>query len=346
MIVVRTPLRVSFFGGGTDHQAWLSRSESGAVLSTTIDKYIYVQLRRLPALFEFNYRVAWGMLEEVKTINEIQHPVVREMLRHYAEDIDHASGYEVIYNADLPSKTGLGSSSAFTVSLLNAYFGNREKLCSKSFLAREAIHLEQDILKETVGCQDQIAAAYGLNRIDFQSDGRFLVTPLHIMAARREELESSLMLFFTGFTRSANEIEKLKVAQYHDKTAQLRAIYEMVGEGEKILLDHGRPIAEFGELLHYAWCQKRQLDESVSNAFIDESYNAGLSGGALGGKLLGAGGGGFLLMFAPPSKHDAVKKAMAKLPFVPFRFERQGSSVLLYDPELASNYLTAKSRIE
>lgn len=346
MIIVRTPLRVSFFGGGTDHPAWFSRNEPGAVLSTTIDKYIYVQLRRLPALFEFNYRVAWGKLEEVKTINEIQHPVVREMLRHYVEEIDYASGYEVIYNADLPSKTGLGSSSAFTVSLLNAYFGNRERFCSKAFLAREAIHIEQGILKETVGCQDQIAAAYGgLNRIDFEADGQFAVKPINITAARRKELESSLMLFFTGFTRSADSIEKLKIARYADKTAELRSIYAMVDEGERILVNKNRPIGEFGELLHHAWSEKRRLDESVSNAFIDESYEAGVAAGALGGKLLGAGGGGFLLMFAPPEKHEAVKAAMEKLPFVPFQMERHGSSVVLYDPELTSNYLTATARV-
>ena len=345
MIVVRTPLRVSFFGGGTDHPTWFSRPERGAVLSTTIDKYIYVQLRRLPALFEFNYRVAWGMLEEVNTINEIQHPVVREMLRHYAEDEDHASGYEVIYNADLPSKSGLGSSSAFTVSLLNAYFGNREKLCSRGFLAKEAIHIEQEILKETVGCQDQIATAYGgLNRIDFASDGDFAVTPVHISGSRRAELEASLMLFFTGFTRSADAIEKLKVARYADKTAELRAMYHMVGEGESILLDQNRNIGDFGDLLHHAWSEKRRLDESVSNAFIDERYEAGIAAGALGGKLLGAGGGGFLLMFAPPEKHAAVKAAM-NIPFVPFHMEKQGSSVILYNPELASNYVTAPARI-
>jgi D-glycero-alpha-D-manno-heptose-7-phosphate kinase len=346
MIVVRTPLRVSFFGGGTDHPRWFSRPEPGAVLSTTIDKYIYVQLRRLPALFDFNYRVAWGMLEEVKTINEIQHPVVREMLRHYAEDRDHATGYEVIYNADLPSKTGLGSSSAFTVSLLHAYFGNLEKLCSKAFLAREAIHIEQDILHETVGCQDQIAAAYGgFNRIDFASNGEFTVTPLRITTARRTELESSLMLFFTGFTRSADSIEKLKVARFNDKTAELRSIYGMVDEGERILHDATRPIGEFGELLGHAWNEKRRLDESVSNSFIDESYEAGIKAGALGGKLLGAGGGGFLLMFAPPEKQQAVKAAMAKLPYVPFCMERQGTSVVLYDPELTSNYMTATARV-
>lgn len=345
MIIVRTPLRVSFFGGGTDHPAWFTGPEPGAVLSTTIDKYIYVQMRRLPALFDFNYRVAWGMLEEVNTISEIQHPVVREMLRNYAEADDCASGYEVIYNADLPSRTGLGSSSAFTVALLHAYFGNREKMCSNAFLAKEAIHIEQDLLKETVGSQDQIAAAYGgLNRIDFASDRSFTVKPLGISAGRRAQLDNSLMLFFTGFTRSADAIEKLKIARYNDKTAELRAIYGMVQEGENILLDANRNIGEFGELLHHAWSEKRRLDESVSNAFIDERYEAGIAAGALGGKLLGAGGGGFLLMFAPPEKQAAVKAAM-KLPYVPFRMERNGSSVVLYNPELDTNYLTAPARI-
>lgn len=342
MIIVRSPLRVSFFGGGTDHPAWFKRGEPGAVLSTTIDKYIYVQLRRLPAVFDFNYRVAWGMLEEVKSLNEIQHPVVREVLRHYATQCD--SGYEVIYNADLPSKTGLGSSSAFTVSLLHAYLGNLERLCSKSFLAREAIRVEQDLLKETVGCQDQIAAAYGgLNRIDFSNDGNFRVSPVQVTSARRLELESHLMMFFTGFTRSAEEIEQKKVARFDDRTQELRTMYSMVEEGERILLDHGRPIAEFGELLHQAWTVKKKLGPCVSNDQIDRNYTAAREAGAIGGKLLGAGGGGFLLMFVPPARHAAVQLAMSDLIHVPFSMERHGTSVVLYNPELTSNYLAAKS---
>jgi D-glycero-alpha-D-manno-heptose-7-phosphate kinase len=342
MIIVRSPLRVSFFGGGTDHPAWFRRGEPGAVLSTTIDKYIYVQLRRLPAVFDFNYRVAWGMLEEVKSLNEIQHPVVREFLRQYATQDD--SGYEVIYNADLPSKTGLGSSSAFTVSLLHAYFGNLERLCSKSFLAREAIRVEQELLKETVGCQDQIAAAYGgLNRIDFSSDGDFRVSPVQVNSARRHELESHLMMFFTGFTRSAESIEQKKVARFDDRAQELRNIYGMVEEGEKILLDHGRPIADFGDLLHQAWTEKKKLDACVSNDVIDRNYAAARDAGALGGKLLGAGGGGFLLMFVPPARHEAVRAAMSELIHVPFAMERNGTSVVLYNPELTSNYLAAKS---
>jgi D-glycero-alpha-D-manno-heptose-7-phosphate kinase len=345
MIIVRSPLRVSFFGGGTDHPSWFNRPEPGAVLSTTINKYIYVQLRRLPAVFDFNYRIAWGMLEEVKTINEIQHPVVREMLRHYA-GANQETGYEIVYNADLPSKTGLGSSSAFTVSLLHAFFGNRERLCSKVQLAREAIFVEQQLLKETVGCQDQIAAAYGgFNRIDFSPDGNHRVTPLRVGVARQAELESSLMMFFTGFTRSAEDIERRKVAKFKDRTGELRRMYEMVNEGERIVLDPSRPIADLGDLLHQAWMAKRSLDESVSNAMIDERYEAALKAGALGGKLLGAGGGGFLLMFVPPDRRPAVMAAMKGLSHVPLRMERDGTTVVLYNPELTSNYIPAVAKV-
>lgn len=344
MIIVRSPLRVSFFGGGTDHPSWFDRPEPGAVLSTTIDKYVYVQLRRLPAVFDFNYRIAWGVLEEVETLNQIRHPVVREALRHYAAEDE--TGYEVIYNADLPSKTGLGSSSAFTVSFLHAFFGNRERLCSKPLLAREAIFVEQQLLKETVGCQDQIAAAYGgLNRIEFSPNGDHRVTPVRVTAARRSELESSLMMFFTGFTRSADTIEKRKVAKFGDRTTELRAIYEMVNEGERILLDSSRPIAQIGDLLHEAWMTKRKLDDSVSNPSIDERYEAARKAGALGGKLLGAGGGGFLLMFVPSERRAAVMAAMRGLSYVPLRMERDGTSVVLYNPELTSNYLPAMAKV-
>jgi D-glycero-alpha-D-manno-heptose-7-phosphate kinase len=252
----------------------------------------------------------------------------------------------VIYNADLPSKTGLGSSSTFTVSFLHAFFGNLERLCSKPFLAREAIFVEQQLLKETVGCQDQIAAAYGgLNRIDFFPNGDHRVAPLQVQSARRQELERSLMLFFTGFTRSADEIEKRKIAKFNDRTTELRAIYEMVNEGEQILLDPARPLAEFGELLHQAWIEKRKLDESISNPFIDRSYEAARKAGAIGGKLLGAGGGGFLMMFVPQERQAAVTQALNDLTYVPFCMERDGTSIVLYNPELTSNYLTAQARV-
>lgn len=343
MIIVRSPLRVSFFGGGTDHPAWFERGESGAVLSTTIDKYVYVQLRRLPAVFDFNYRIAWGMLEEVASINEIKHPVVRCVLNQFANE---DTGYEVIYNADLPSKTGLGSSSAFTVSLLHAYFGNLGRLCSKPFLAREAIRVEQQLLLETVGCQDQIAAAHGgLNRIDFAANGEHRVKPLHISAGRRAELEGGLMMFFTGFTRSADAIEKKKVARFDDRTEELRNLYAMVDEGEQILFDTRRSMHEFGELLHQAWTIKRRLDASVSNDMIDHYYLTARQAGAIGGKLLGAGGGGFLLMYVPQDRQADVKAALSNLTHVPVRMEQNGTAVVLFNPDLDTNYLMAQARV-
>lgn len=343
MIIVRSPLRISFFGGGTDHPAWFER-ELGAVLSTTIDKYVYVQMRGLPAVFDFNYRVAWGILEEVKSVSDIQHPVVREVLRHYGAN--DTGGYEVIYNADLPSRTGLGSSSAFTVSFLHAYFGNQGRMSTKTFLAREAIHVEQNILKETVGCQDQIAAAYGgLNRIDFHAGGNFQVHSVTVSITRQRELESSLLMFFTGFARTASDIETRKLANFAQCTQRLRLIYQMVGEGEQILASATRPLSDFGRLLHEAWMEKRSLDSAVSNAAIDDIYDKARDAGALGGKLLGAGGGGFLLMFVPPEHLAAVRAALNGLPCVPFRMERSGTSCVLYNPELDMNYTTAQARM-
>ncbi|MBY0227251.1 MAG: GHMP kinase [Hyphomicrobium sp.] len=344
MIIVRTPLRVSFFGGGTDHPAWFSTGEPGAVLSTTIDKYVYVQLRRLPAVFDFNYRIAWGILEEVASINQIKHPVVRCVLENFGEHDD--TGYEVIYNADLPSKTGLGSSSAFTVALLNAYFGNLGRLCSKPFLAREAIRVEQQLLKEAVGCQDQIAAAYGgLNRIDFSQNGEHRIKPVHISMARKAELEDNLMMFFTGFTRSADEIERKKIVRFNDRREELRSIHSFVNEGEQILYNLRRPISEFGALLHEAWMLKRRLDDTVSNRNIDEFYESARNAGAVGGKLLGAGGGGFLLLYVPKERQVAVRSALSHLAHVPFRMEQSGSNVVLFNPELDTNYQMAEARV-
>jgi D-glycero-alpha-D-manno-heptose-7-phosphate kinase len=344
MIIVRTPLRVSFFGGGTDHPAWFNRPEPGAVLSTTINKYVYVQLRRLPVGFAFSYRAASGLLEEAKTLNDIRHPIVREVLRHYAATND--IGYEIICNADLLSRAGLGSSSAFTVSLLHALFGDQQRLASKPLLAREAIFVEQKLLNEAVGCQDQIAAAYGgLNRIDFSSNGDHRVTPIRLAVARRLELEQAIMLFFTGFTRLANDIERRKIAKFADRSVELRSLYEMVNEGERILVDPSRPLEELGELLHYTWTTKRRLDDSVSNPTIDERYEAGLKAGSLGGKLLGAGGGGFLLMLVPRKRQAAVMAAMRGMSHVRIRMECKGTSILLRDTELTPNYVQTATEV-
>ncbi len=344
MIIVRTPLRVSFFGGGTDHPAWLRRGERGGVLSTTIDKYVYVQLRKLPAVFDFNYRVAWGKLEEVQSVSEIQHPVVRTVLEHYGADDE--SGYEVIYNADLPSRSGLGSSSSFTVSMLHAFLGDHGRLCSKRFLASEAIRVEQELLREPVGCQDQVAAAYGgFNRIEFDPSGDFTVTPVRLSAGRRAALESHLMMFFTGFIRSASAVEATKIDSMDARTTELRALYALADEGQNLLEQETAPIEEFGALLDDAWRNKRRLSDSVSNDSIDAAYETARAAGAIGGKLLGAGGGGFLLIFAPPEAQPRVRAALQHFVHVPFCTEREGASVVLYAPELDRNYETSVARM-
>lgn len=337
MIIVRTPLRVSFFGGGTDHPTWYKSGEKGGVLSTTIDKYIYITLRRLPKIFDFNYRVAWRIIEETKTSSEIKHPIVRAVLENYGSQDN--SGYEVLYNADLPAQSGLGSSSAFTVSMLKAYMSNLHQLKSKRFYAEEAIRIEQELLNEPVGSQDQIAAAFGgLNRIEFSADGNFSVEPMLVSNARKNALSSKLLMFFTGFTRSASNIEVDKVKAFSQNSNQLRTIYEMVNEGASIIQSESSDLNDFGKLLHEGWMHKKSLAKSVSNSELDEAYEAAIKAGAVGGKLLGAGGGGFLLFYVDEEKQEAVKKALAPMICMSFGFESEGASVVLFNPDLTSNY--------
>lgn len=345
MIITRTPLRVSFFGGGTDHPTWFKAGHKGAVLSTSIDKYVYMILRPLPPIFDFNYRVAWRILEQVATIDEIQNPVVREVLRHYAPD--GGTGYELAYNADLPARSGLGSSSSFSVSALHALKTHLGHAPGKMELALDAIRVEQEFLKEPVGSQDQTAAAFGgLNRIDFHADGSLTVEPVDISPKRKAAFERHLMLFFTNFTRSAGDIEKKKIENFSAKQVQLERMYDMVGEGVAILEDRNVPLADFGRLLDEAWQAKRSLSESVSNGPIDRLYAAAIEAGAYGGKLLGAGGGGFVLIMAAPDKQDDVRKAVTALELEPgkapievrFALEANGSQVVLHKPELNEKF--------
>lgn len=340
MIITRTPLRVSFFGGGTDHPSWFQAGNKGAVLSTSICKYVYTILRPLPPIFDFNYRVAWRILEQVNTIDEIQHPVVREVLRNYAPK--DGAGYELAYNADLPARSGLGSSSSFTVSALHALNSHLGNKTDKAYLTREAIRVEQDFLKEPVGSQDQTAAAFGgLNRIDFEANGDVNVTPVDISPRRKQAFEDHLMMFFTRFTRDAGNVEKSKIENFEKKKAQLEKMYSMVAQGNEILENRNVPLAEFGKLLDDAWTAKRSLSEAVSNGPIDEMYDIALRAGAYGGKLLGAGGGGFVLFFVAPEKQDAVKSAITsyelekgKYPVeVPITLDSTGSEIILHNKE-------------
>lgn len=328
MIITRTPFRVSFFGGGTDYPAWFKKNE-GSVLVTSIDKYCYISCRKLPPFFEHKHRIVYSFIEMVKTISEIEHPSVRAVMSwKQIED-----GLEIHHDGDLPARSGLGSSSSFTVGLLHALEAFSGKVSSKKQLATSAIHIEQNIISENVGSQDQISVAYGgFNRITFHKDETFTVEPIIFPSGRKQELETHLMLFFTGFSRIASEIAASQVTNIKHREKELFLMREMVNEGIDIIQDTSRSITEFGNLLAEAWRYKRTMSDKVTTPEIDEIYERAIKAGALGGKILGAGGGGFLLIFAAPEKQQDIKFALNNLINVPFKFENSGSSVMVYEP--------------
>lgn len=325
MIISRTPFRISFFGGGTDYPDWY-REHGGAVLSTTFDKYSYISCRELPPFFDHKHRIAYSKLEYVNDAKEIEHPAIRGIFN----ELNISKGMEIHCDADLPARSGLGSSSSFVVGMLQALKAQQGDYVSKDWLAKEAIRMEQSVLGECVGSQDQIAAAYGgFNFIEFKKGGDFEVTPLNISKERSDELNSHLLLFFTGFSRIASDIAKSKVANFIQRENELHAIRTQVDDAIDIL-KNGRDIQEFGQLLDKAWRLKRNLSEKVSNNDIDQIYAKAKENGALGGKILGAGGGGFMLIFAAPDKHDNIIYALKELIHVPFQFENSGTQII-YD---------------
>jgi D-glycero-alpha-D-manno-heptose-7-phosphate kinase len=326
MIISRTPFRVSFFGGGTDYPAW-TRERPGAVLATTINKYCYITCRWLPPFFDYKSRILYSKVEAVRGIDEIQHPSARESLRYLGID----AGVEIHHDGDLPARTGLGSSSTFTVGLLHALYGLKGVMPSKMDLAQGAIKIEQEMIRENVGMQDQVLAAFGgLNRIDFQADRPIRISPILIPARRLEALQDHLLLFFTGFTRTASEIAADVIAQIPKRTAELSRMLELLEEAMKVL-NGGGDLAEFGRLLHESWQIKRSLSGRVSTTTVDEIYSKARAAGALGGKLLGAGGGGFMLLFARPEDHERIGRALGGLLQVPIRCEFLGSQIIFYD---------------
>ena len=328
MVISRTPYRISFFGGGTDYPAWY-RQHGGCVLAATIDKYCYLTCRYLPPFFEHRIRVVYSKNEICQTVDEIAHPAVREILKFLKLD----RGLEIHHDGDLPGRSGMGSSSAFTVGLLHALRGLMGQITGKQQLALESIHLEQEVLKETVGSQDQVCAAYGgVNRIDFLSNGEFTVQPVTLSRQRLVELNSFLMLFYTGIKRTAADVASTYVANLTEKSVQMQRLRSLVDRSCQIL-NSSAELAEFGELLDEAWKTKRSLGAKVSNAEIDRLYDEARKCGALGGKLLGAGGGGFLLLFVPPEHQPAVESQMRHLIRVPFEFEFSGSQIIFFDPE-------------
>jgi D-glycero-alpha-D-manno-heptose-7-phosphate kinase len=328
MIITRTPFRISFFGGGSDYPAWY-REHGGAVISTTIDKFCYITCRLIPPFFEHKHRIVYSFIENVREIEEIKHPSVKAVFQ-WANIED---GLEIHHDADLPARSGLGSSSAFTVGLTHALYGLRGQMVSNNILAKDAIHIEQDLIGESVGSQDQIAAAYGgFNRIDFHRDNSFSVQPLILPTPRRDELASHLMLFFTGFSRIADKIAKSKIANMKIHQAEIFRIREMVDEAISILTNSGTKIEEFGKLLDQSWKYKRALSKQVSTLEIDHIYDQAMLAGAIGGKILGAGGGGFMLLFVRPENQPAVRERLKNLVHVPFNFESSGSRVVVYQP--------------
>ncbi len=329
MIISRTPFRVSFFGGGTDYPVWY-RENGGAVLGTTIDKYCYITCRCLPPFFEHKHRIVYSQAELVRDINEIRHPAVRETLKF----MRITEGMEIHHDGDLPARTGLGSSSSFTVGLLHALYALKGIMPSKMQLAQEAISIEQDILKENVGSQDQVLVAFGgLSRIDFSGEHNIEIKRVTIKPQRLELLQNHLMLFFTGFSRTASEIAGEQIKQTPNKKRELTEMQRMVDKATDIF-SGDNDLLDFGKLLHESWQLKRSLTKKISTPYMDFLYETATHAGATGGKLLGAGGGGFMLFFVKPELQPRVREALSGLLCVPFRFENSGSQIIFYEPDL------------
>ena len=326
MIISRTPFRVSFFGGGTDYPAWY-REHGGSVLSTAINKYCYITCRYLPPFFEYKYRVRYYQREEANSIDQIAHPSVRECLRFLKVE----EGVDLVHHADLPAQSGLGSSSTFTVGLLHALYALKHEMPTKRDLAIEAIRIEQDRIKEAVGSQDQTAAAFGgLNKIEFGGPQEVLVRPIILPPARLDRFEQHLMLFFTGLSRTASEVAKAQIERIPDNEDKLHQMMPLADQAIEVLRTTESHMDEFGRLLHQQWLLKREMSPEIANDRIDEIYDLGLKAGALGGKLLGAGGGGFILFFVRPGQQADVRTALKDLLYVPSRIDHLGSQIIYH----------------
>ena len=318
---------MSFFGGGTDLESYF-KEYKGAVISTTFDKYCYVNVRHLPRFFDYSTELSYSKTERVTSIDDIQHPAIRNAMKMLKmEEI------RLTYEADLPARSGLGTSSSFAVGMLNAFYALKGIYADKKKLADEAIYLERVLCNEAGGWQDQIAASFGgFNRIDFSEDG-YEVSPLIISPKRKRTLNENLMMFFTGFTRFSSDVQKANALDKKDKVKQLQEMYSLVSEAQSVLTDGNRDLNDFGKLLDVTWKLKRSTGSAVTTSSIDVLYDKGIKAGALGGKLLGAGGGGFLVFYVPKEKQPSVREAMKGLLYIPFEFENGGTRVIYFAPE-------------
>ncbi|MCI6890813.1 MAG: hypothetical protein MR852_02170 [Treponema sp.] len=327
MIITKTPFRMSFFGGGTDFNGFFDQ-HGGAVLSTTFDKFAYVTVRHLPPFFDYSTHITYSKEEKVNETSQIVHPAIRNAMQWL-----DVKNIRMTYEADLPARSGLGTSSSFAVGMLSAFYALKGQYADKRKLADDAIYLERTLCQESGGIQDQIAASFGgFNRINFSRDG-YSVNPLIISSDRKKDLNDHLMLFFTGFSRFSSDIQKGTEKSMKDKTQQLLEMYALVDDAEKILTNKDVSLDEFGKLLDYTWKLKRGISSGISTGSIDEQYDRAMKAGALGGKLLGAGGGGFLLFYVPLEKQEAVKEALKGQMYVPFKFENEGTKVIYYGSE-------------
>ena len=328
MIITKTPFRMSFFGGGTDMESFF-REYGGAVLSTTFDKYCYVNVRHLPRFFDYTTELSYSKTERVTSVEDIQHPAVRNAMKML-----NMHEIRLTYEADLPARSGLGTSSSFAVGMLNAFYCLKGKYADKKKLADEAIYLERELCAEAGGWQDQIAASFGgMNRIEFNKDGTYDVRPIIIHPDRKRRLNDNLLMFFPGFTRFSSDMQKANKSGYDEKIKQLQEMYSLVDDAEAVLEDKKNDLDDFGRLLDKTWRLKRQTGGAITTNSIDALYEKGIEAGALGGKLLGAGGGGFLVFYVQPEKRNSVTEAMKDLLYVPFKFEDGGTKVIHYSPE-------------
>jgi len=326
MIISRTPYRISFFGGGTDYPAWY-KEHGGQVLSTTIDKYLYITCRYLPPFFEDRLRLVYSRIEACQEASELIHPTARAALIL----LEHIRDLEIHYDGDLPARSGMGSSSAFTVGLLNALHAYAGNPATPKCLVDESIHIEQTIVGEKVGSQDQVSAAYGgFNTIRFSTEGQITVEPVIVNENRIKQLNNMFMLFFSGISRTASEIADTYVNDLNSRRRQLKRMSKMVDEAAQLVRSN-TALGEFGELLHESWMLKRSLSPVVSNSKVDQAYDTARRAGALGGKLTGAGGGGMLLLCVPPERHEMVREKLSGLVHIPFCFEQTGSQIIFRD---------------
>lgn len=329
MIISKTPFRISLFGGGTDYPKWY-REHGGIALGMAINKYCYLTIRRLPPFFEHKHRIIYSRIETVREIDEIVHPAVKAVFR----ELHVSDGIELHHDGDLPARSGLGSSSSFTVGLLNSLHALEGRMLTRRQLAEEAIHIEQNVIGEAVGSQDQIWAAFGgMNTIEFRQDDSFAVQPVIMSRERRTQLTSRLMLFFTGFSRYATEVAQKKIENLSHREKHLKLMHLLAEQAAITLRFENGNLGDIGRMLHDTWMLKRDLADGVTNTAIDEIYDAARNAGASGGKLLGAGGGGFMLFYVEPQHQDAVRQALSKLIHVKFDIAPEGSKIVVYEPE-------------